>query len=42
MKTVSTVQLAHTTDAVVLADLPDKIVPPMADIAGAAVEGFWR
>ena len=40
MKTVSTVRLADTTDAVVLADLPEEIRLALADIAGAAREGL--
>ena len=40
MKTVPTVRLADTTDAVVLSDLPEEIELAMADIAGAAREGL--
>ena len=40
MKTVPTVRLADTTDAVVLADLPEEIRLALADIAGAAREGL--
>ena len=40
MKTVPTVRLADTTDAVVLPDLPEEIQLTMADIAGAAREGL--
>ena len=40
MKTVSTVRLADTADAAVLADLPEEIARAMADIAGAAREGL--
>ena len=40
MKTVPTVRLADTTDAVVLPDLPEEIQLAMADIAGAAREGL--
>ena len=40
MKTVPTVRLADTTDAVVLPDLPEEIRLAMADIAGAAREGL--
>ena len=40
MKTVPTVRLADTADAVVLPDLPEEIQLAMADIAGAAREGL--
>ncbi|HEX9498672.1 MAG TPA: IS256 family transposase [Mycobacterium sp.] len=40
MKTVPTVRLADTTDAVVLPDLPEEIQLAMAGIAGAAREGL--
>jgi putative transposase len=40
MKTVPTVRLADTTDAVVLPDLPEEIALAMSDIAGAAREGL--
>jgi transposase-like protein len=40
MKTVPTVRVADTTDAVVLPDLPERIALAMADIAGAAREGL--
>jgi transposase-like protein len=40
MKTVPTIRLADSTDAVVLPDLPEEIVLAMADIAGAAREGL--
>lgn len=40
MKTVPTVRLADTADAVVLPDLPAEIQLAMADIAGAAREGL--
>lgn len=40
MKTVPTVRLADTTDAVVFSDLPEEIELAMADIAGAAREGL--
>jgi putative transposase len=40
MKTVPTVRLADTADAVVLPDLPEEIALAMADIAGAAREGL--
>ena len=40
MKTVPTVRLADTTDAVVLADLPEEIALALADIAGVAREGL--
>jgi putative transposase len=40
MKTVPTVRLGDTTDAVVLPDLPEEIQLAMADIAGAAREGL--
>jgi putative transposase len=40
MKTVPTVRLADTTDAVVLPDLPEEIQLAMADIAGTAREGL--
>ncbi|HWT48124.1 MAG TPA: IS256 family transposase [Mycobacterium sp.] len=40
MKTVPTVRIADTTDAVVLPDLPDEIALAMRDIAGVAREGL--
>jgi hypothetical protein len=40
MKAVPLVRLADTSDAVVLADLPEKVLLAMADIAGAAREGL--
>ena len=40
MKTVPTVRLADTADAVVLPDLPEEIRLAMTDIAGAAREGL--
>lgn len=40
MKTVPTVRVADTADAVVLLDLPEEIALAMADIAGAAREGL--
>ena len=40
MKTVPTVRLADTADAVVLPELPEGIRLAMADIAGAAREGL--
>ena len=40
MKTVPTVRVADTADAVVLPDLPEEIALAMADIAGAAREGL--
>src|SRR6478609_6653491 len=40
MKTVPTIRLADSTDAVVLPDLPEEIALAMADIAGAAREGL--
>ncbi len=40
MKTVPTVRLADSTDAVVLPDLPQEIALAMGDIAGAAREGL--
>ena len=40
MKTVPTVRLADTADAVVLPELPEGIQLAMADIAGAAREGL--
>ncbi len=40
MKTVPTVRLADTTDAVVFSDLPEEIELAMADIVGAAREGL--
>jgi hypothetical protein len=42
IKTAPIVRLADTTDAVVLADLPDEIVLALADIAGEAREGYGR
>src|SRR3974390_669161 len=40
MKTVPTIRVADTTDAVVLPDLPEEIALVMTDVAGAAREGF--
>ncbi len=40
MKTVPTVRLADTADAVMLPDLPEEIALAMGDIAGAAREGL--
>ena len=40
MKTVPTVRLADTADAVVLPDVPEGIRLAMTDIAGAAREGL--
>ncbi len=40
MKTVPTVRVADSTDAVVLPDLPEEIALAMGDIAGAAREGL--
>ena len=40
LKTVPTVRLADTADAVVLPDLPEGIRLAMTDIAGAAREGL--
>jgi putative transposase len=40
MKTVPTVRLADTADAVVLPDLPEEVAVAMSDIAGAAREGL--
>ena len=40
MKTVPTVRLADTADAVVLPDLPEEIRLAMTDIAGAARDGL--
>ncbi len=40
MKTVPTVRLADTADAVMLPDLPEEIALTMCDIAGAAREGL--
>ena len=40
MKTVPTIRLADSTDAVVLPDLPEEIALAMSDIAGAAREGL--
>ena len=40
MKTVPTVRLADTADAVALPDLPEEIRLAMTDIAGAAREGL--
>ena len=40
MKTVPTVGLADTADAVVLPDLPEEIALAMTDIAGVAREGL--
>ena len=40
MKTVPTVRIADTADAVVLRDLPEEIALALADIAGAAREGL--
>jgi putative transposase len=40
MKTVPTIRVADSTDAVVLPDLPEEIALAMSDIAGAAREGL--
>lgn len=40
MKTVPTIRVADSTDAVVLPDLPDEIALAISDIAGAAREGL--
>ena len=40
MKTVPTVRVADSTDAVVLPDLPEEIAVALGDIAGAAREGL--
>jgi putative transposase len=40
MKTVPTIRVADSTDAVVLPDLPEEIALAMGDIAGAAREGL--
>ena len=40
MKTVPTIRLADSTDAVVLPDLPEEVRLAMTDIAGAAREGL--
>ena len=40
MKTVPTVRIADSTDAVVLPDLPEEIAVALGDIAGAAREGL--
>ena len=40
MKTVPTVRLADTADAVALPDLPEEVRLAMTDIAGAAREGL--
>src|SRR6185503_3762149 len=40
MKTVPTVRLADTADAVALPDLPEEVRLALADIAGAAREGL--
>jgi len=40
MKTVPTIRVADTTDAVVLPDLPEEIALVMTDVAGAAREGL--
>lgn len=40
MKTVPTVRLADTADAVMLPELPEEIALAMCDIAGAAREGL--
>jgi transposase-like protein len=40
MKTVPTIRVADSTDAVVWPDLPEEITLAMADIAGAAREGL--
>ena len=40
MKTVPTIRVADSTDAVVLADLPEEIAVTISDIAGAAYEGL--
>lgn len=40
MKTVPTIRIADTADAVVLPDLPEEIALALSDIAGAAREGL--
>ena len=40
MKTVPTIRVADTADAVVLPDLPEEIAVALTDIAGAAREGL--
>jgi hypothetical protein len=40
VKTVPTVRVVDSTDAVVLPDLPEEIALAMSDIAGAAREGL--
>src|SRR3981189_3704658 len=40
MRTVPTIRVADTADAVVLPDLPEEIALAMSDIAGAAREGL--
>ena len=40
MKTVPTIRVADTADAVVLPDLPEEVVLTLTDIAGAAREGL--
>src|SRR6202521_292855 len=40
MKTVPTIRVADSTDAVVLPDLPEEVALAMSDIAGAAREGL--
>jgi putative transposase len=40
MKTVPTIRVADTADAVVLPDLPEEIALALTDIAGAAREGL--
>ncbi len=40
MKTVPTIRVADSTDAVVLPDLPEEIALAMSDVAGAAREGL--
>jgi putative transposase len=40
MKTVPTIRVADSTDAVVLPDLPEQVQLALTDIAGAAREGL--
>ena len=40
MRTVPTIRVADTADAVVLPDLPEEIALALTDIAGAAREGL--
>jgi putative transposase len=41
MRTVPTIRVADTADAVVLPELPEEIALALTDIAGAA-RGCWR